>query len=98
MKIESEDYINETLDGLWDTKEGKEILIDSKVLEEETKKKLLPKFQRTNYGITAEDAPPEAQVLDKDGTLQGVDPYALIGLLWAAVQEQERRITFLETK
>ena len=98
VKIESEDYINETLDGLWDTKEGKEILVDSKVLEEETGKKLLPKFQRANYGIIAEDAPPEAQVLDKDGNLQGVDPYALIGLLWAAMQEQERRINLLEVR
>lgn len=96
VEIKSEDYINETLDGLWETKQGKDAIVDAKKIEEEAAKKLLPKFQRINYGLVAEDAPVEAQVHDANGNLQGVDPYALIGILWAAVQSQERRLILLE--
>lgn len=98
VKIVDESYINETLDSLWETKDGKDALVDVKKAEEESVKKLLPKFTRVNYGLVVEDAPSEAQVYDVDGRLQGVDPYALIGILWAAVQSQERRLTLLENK
>lgn len=96
VKISDESYINDVLEGLWNTRTGKDVEVDIKVAEEEIRLKQLPKFSRMTFGLTAENAPAEAQVRDAQGNLQGVDPYALIGILWAAVQAQEERIQLLE--
>ena len=65
---------------------------------EKAKLLALDKFKKNNYAIVAENAPPEAQVYDANGNLQGVSPMALIGILWANAQKQDERIALLETQ
>ena len=90
--------MDELIDNLWNTKPDKAVLIATKVDAEKAKLLKLDKFKKNNYAIVAENAPPEAQVYDANGNLQGVSPMALIGILWANAQKQDERITLLETQ
>ena len=94
----NDENLDELIDNLWDTKPDKAVLIATKVDAEKAELLKLHKFQKNNYAIVAENAPPEAQVYDKDGNLQGVSPMALIGILWSAVQKQQTEIENLKTR
>ena len=94
----NDESMTELINNLWDTKPDKAVLIATKVEAEKAKLLKLDKFQKDNYAIVAENAPPEAQVYDAQGNLQGVSPMALIGILWATVQKQQIAIEDLKAR